>query len=75
VVVAAVIIIVFGGYIFHVVRKRSRMVPEERVSLLTGTESFMDDTIQRNEQESGQPLQATNFKNLVREDSGYSSGD
>jgi hypothetical protein len=71
VVVAAVIIIVFGGYIFHVVRKRSRMVPEERVSLLTGTESFMDDTIQRNEQ----PLQATNFRNLVREDSGYSSGD
>ena len=78
VVVAAVIIIVFGGYIFHVVRKRSRVVAEERVSLLTGTESFMDDTIPRRDQESsdsGQPLQVDNFKNLVREDSGYSSGD
>ena len=75
VVVAAVIIIVFGGYIFHVVRKRSRVVADERVSLLTGTESFMDDRIGRNDEGSGQPLQVTNFNNLVREDNGYSSGD
>ncbi len=76
VIVAAVIIIVFGGYIFHVVRKRSKVVAEERVSLLTGTESFMDDRIARNEQLSSEAAQeASNTKALVREDSGYSSED
>jgi len=50
IVVAAVIIIVFGAYIFQVVRKRSKAVAEERVSLLTGSESFMDDRIVRDNQ-------------------------
>jgi hypothetical protein len=47
VIVAAVIIIVFGSYIFCVIRKKNRRQPEERVSLLTGNESFVDDRIVR----------------------------
>jgi flagellar biosynthesis/type III secretory pathway M-ring protein FliF/YscJ len=45
VIIAAVIIIAFGAYIFAVVRKRTRHAAEERVSLLTDTQSFMDDRI------------------------------
>ncbi len=70
VIVAAVIIIVFGAYIFQVVRKRNRAVVEERMSLLTGAESFVDDRILPTQQPQQQPQQV-----LVREDSGYSSDE
>ena len=76
VIVATVIIVFFGAYIYRVVRKRSRAVVEERVSLLTGTESFMDDSLIKKDQElSSDSRQAPNTTALVREDSGYSSGD
>lgn len=75
VIVAAIIIIVFGAYIFSVVRKRSRHVAEERVSLLTDTQSFVvDDRIPNNQNPNIQQQPQSN-QPLVREDSGYSSDE